>query len=123
MYRVYVHVHVVSPVAVHCRVLSCCAFLCCVTAFARPLFRRGVVRFDDLKLGTLLTGKVQNVVTFGVFVDVGVGVSGLIHESRIYRHLLRDHTPLGLGDVVEVKVMRLETAPRKKLALELVKVM
>ena len=82
-----------------------------------------MARFDDLKIGAVLTGKVQNCVTFGVFVDVGVGASGLLHNSQIKRHLLKSGAPLGVGDRIEVKVLQLEATPRQKIGLALVRVL
>ena len=41
--------------------------------FAAPLFKSGMTRMEDVKIGETLTGKVGNVTHFGAFVDVGLG--------------------------------------------------
>ena len=50
-----------------------------------PIFRKDVVKFDDLKVGMELRGTVLNVVDFGAFVDVGLSDSGLVHISQLTR--------------------------------------
>ncbi len=67
-----------------------------------PIFRRDITRFEDLKRGDVLRGRVRNVVDFGAFVDIGLGgTSGLIHKSK-YGTISR---PLEPGDGVRVKVL------------------
>ncbi|KAG8300259.1 nucleic acid binding [Homalodisca vitripennis] len=83
---------------------------------SKPLFRRGVTSLEDLKIGIILTGRVQNVTHFGTFVDIGVGINGLIPASR-----LRNVTPQ-LGDRIEVRVFNLEPE-RKRIGLDLVKIL
>ena len=51
-----------------------------------------------------LTGRVVNAVHFGVFVDIGVGKSGLCHNRYLTPHILRGRT-LGPGDKIEVVVI------------------
>lgn len=51
--------------------------------FSKPLFKRGLVSVNDLRVGTKLTGEVVNVVEFGAFVDIGVSHDALIHSSRM----------------------------------------
>ena len=48
-----------------------------------PVFKQGVLKLDDLVVGMELTGTVLNVVDFGLFVDVGLKNSGLVHISRM----------------------------------------
>uniref|UniRef100_T1JNU4 S1 motif domain-containing protein n=1 Tax=Strigamia maritima TaxID=126957 RepID=T1JNU4_STRMM len=80
--------------------------------FQTPLFRKGLSSFSDLKAGTILTGRVTNVVHFGAFVDVGVGHDGLIHISNMKR------TTLHIGDRIEVIVQNID-CERKRLGLML----
>ncbi|KAM9154780.1 S1 RNA-binding domain-containing protein 1 isoform 2-T2 [Pangshura tecta] len=42
------------------------------TDFDKPDFKRSIVCLEDLSIGTVLTGKVENATLFGVFVDIGV---------------------------------------------------
>lgn len=95
------------------------------TAFDKPLFRQTITRFEDLTQGSVLTGKVQNCVSFGVFVDIGVGESGLIHRSCVNPLLLKGGQELGVGDMVEVKVLKVEAREgcKKRIGLTLLKVL
>jgi uncharacterized protein len=57
----------------------------------------------------VLTGTVRDVVDFGAFVDVGVKHDGLVHVSRMAkRYVSNPHEVVGVGDVVEVKVVKVD---------------
>ena len=61
--------------------------------------------------GKILTGKVTGVTSFGAFVDLGEGVTGLVHISEISTAYVKDiNDHVKVGDTVEVKVL----APDKK---------
>lgn len=61
--------------------------------------------------GKILTGKVTGVTSFGAFVDLGEGVTGLVHISEISAAYVKDiNDHVKVGDTVEVKVL----APDKK---------
>ena len=47
--------------------------------FAAPLFRSGMTRLEDVRTGSMLTGRVTNVTDFGAFVELGLGKDGLLH--------------------------------------------
>lgn len=83
-------------------------------ALPAPIFRKEILQFDDLALGMQLKGQVLNVVDFGIFVDVGVGGSGLVHISNLSRDYVRDpHQYFGVGDVVDVWVKSLDRKRRR----------
>ncbi|TGA97875.1 RNA-binding transcriptional accessory protein [Sporolactobacillus shoreae] len=63
----------------------------------KPLLKKDVLKFEDLREGMKLEGTVRNVVDFGAFVDIGVKQDGLVHISRLSGHFVRH--PL---DVVRV---------------------
>ncbi|XP_068083252.1 S1 RNA-binding domain-containing protein 1 isoform X2 [Anabrus simplex] len=86
--------------------------------FEEPLFRRGINSMEDLKSGSILTGRVQNVTHFGTFVDIGVGQNGLIPM----RMLRRFNSPPQLGNRVMVKVLNVELA-RRRISLDLIKIL
>src|SRR5690606_41760968 len=66
-----------------------------------PVFRRGIMKLEDLKPGMELTGSVLNVVDFGAFVDIGLAESGSIHISRLADRYVRDpHEIVGVGDPI-----------------------
>ena len=62
-----------------------------------------VLSIDDLSPGMILPGRVQKVVAFGAFVDVGVGQSGLLNISKIPRG---EH--LGVGDILAVEILSVD---------------
>ncbi|XP_065345857.1 S1 RNA-binding domain-containing protein 1-like isoform X2 [Cloeon dipterum] len=77
---------------------------------AGPVFRSGCTKIEDVKPGDTFTGCVQNVTTFGAFVDIGVGQCGLLHTSQW------NGAKLVTGERVEVKVLNVEVA-RKRIGL------
>jgi uncharacterized protein len=80
----------------------------------KPVTRKEVLRFEDLKEGMTVTGKVKNVVDFGAFVDLGIKETALVHISELSGRFVRD--PLGLvkvGDVLEFKILSLDPERRR----------
>ena len=77
---------------------------------------------EDLKVGSVLTGRVTNTTHFGAFVDIGVGRDALVHVSKMPRNLLNGKTMLELGDRVEVTVLNIEME-RKRIQLGLKKLL
>ncbi|XP_054253807.1 S1 RNA-binding domain-containing protein 1 [Indicator indicator] len=97
------------------------------TDFDKPDFKRSIVCFEDLSVGTVLTGKVENATPFGVFVDIGVGKSGLIPvrnitEAKLSKVKKRRSLGLGPGERVEVKVLNVDIA-RLRITLDLIRVL
>jgi uncharacterized protein len=79
-----------------------------------PIFRTGVLGFDELKEGMRLRGQVVNVVDFGVFVNIGMGDSSLVHISRLSRKFVRDpHFHFAVGDVLDIWVKEIDTAKKR----------
>ena len=79
-----------------------------------PVFRRGIVKLEDLEPGMQLAGTVLNVVDFGAFVDIGLPDSGLVHISRLADRFVRDpHEVVGVGDVISVWVVEVDKARRR----------
>ena len=75
--------------------------------------------FATLKVGDELEGRVDSVVPYGVFVDVGAKVNALLHISRITGGAIenvRHH--LNEGDSVKVHVIDLD-AQKKTLAVSM----
>ena len=55
-----------------------------------------------------------NVVDFGVFVDIGLGTSCLVHVSQLANHYIRDpHKFYAVGDVLKVWVTEIDTSQRR----------
>ena len=90
--------------------------------FEKPLFKQGLTSINDLKVGTVLTGRVTNTTHFGAFVDIGVGKDALLHNSQVNRAELRGKAGLELGDRVEVSVNSIERE-RGRIGLRLRKLL
>ncbi len=85
-----------------------------------PVFRRDVVKLDDLSVGMQLRGTVLNVVDFGAFVDVGLSDSGLVHVSQLKNDFVRDpHEVVAVGDQVECWVTNIDLE-RRRVALTMI---
>ena len=84
-----------------------------------PMTRKQVTKLSDLAIGSVVKGKVQNVVDFGAFVDIGLKVSGLIHKSELsvkyFRHPL---DVVSVGDIVEAEIISIDEA-RNRIGLSL----
>ncbi len=79
-----------------------------------PIFKRGVLKLDDLTPGMELTGTVLNVVDFGAFVDIGMHDSGLVHVSQLADKFVRDpHDFAAVGDIVKVWVVEVDKSRRR----------
>ena len=76
-----------------------------------------VRKIDDLHIGQELTGKVNNITAFGVFVDLGMKENGLIHISQLSdRFISSPAEVVSIGQNVRVKVMDVDTS-RGRIAL------
>jgi len=72
----------------------------------KPIFRRDVLRIEDLTEGMILEGTVRNVVDFGAFVDIGVKNDGLVHKSQLSKSYVKQPTDvICVGQNVKVKVL------------------
>ncbi|QUG41402.1 30S ribosomal protein S1 [Psychrobacillus sp. INOP01] len=69
--------------------------------------------------GTVLTGKVKRLVSYGAFVEVFPGVEGLVHISQIaHKHISNPQEVLKEGEEVQVKVIEVNSA-EKRLSLSI----
>lgn len=86
----------------------------------KPVLRSDVLKFEDLKIGQILTGTVRNVIDFGAFVDVGVKHDGLVHISEMSDKFVRNPSEIvSVGDVVKVKVIDVDMERQKvKLSMK-----
>jgi uncharacterized protein len=85
-----------------------------------PIFRKDIVKFEQLEPGMELRGSVLNVVDFGAFVDVGLSDSGLIHISQLSAGYVRDpHEVVAVGDQVRVWVASIDKE-RRRVALTMI---
>ncbi|MBM7609382.1 small subunit ribosomal protein S1 [Lysinibacillus composti] len=69
--------------------------------------------------GSVLTGTVRRLVSFGAFIEIFPGVEGLVHISQIsHKHINTPHEVLKEGQEVEVKVLEVN-AYEKRLSLSI----
>lgn len=62
-----------------------------------------------IEVGSKLEGKVTGITHFGAFVELGEGVTGLVHISEIADNYVKDvNDHLKLGDKVTVKVINVD---------------
>ena len=79
-----------------------------------PIFRREILKLEDLKPGMHLQGTVLNVVDFGAFVDIGLHDTGLVHISRLADRYIKDpHEVVGVGDTIDIWVMNVDKQRRR----------
>lgn len=79
-----------------------------------PIFKKGVIKLDDLTPGMELQGTVLNVVDFGAFVDIGLHDTGLVHISQLANKYVRDpHDVVSVGDIVKVWVHEIDKTRRR----------
>lgn len=88
----------------------------------KPLTRKHVLSLDDLPIGTIVRGTVQNVVDFGAFVDFGLKTTGLVHRSELCNHPFRHPTDVvSVGDIVDAIIISVD-AKRNRIGLSLKRV-
>ncbi|MBD5299919.1 MAG: RNA-binding transcriptional accessory protein [Bacteroides sp.] len=78
-----------------------------------------VRKIDDLHIGQELSGKVNNITAFGVFVDLGMKENGLIHISQLSEKFISSPADVvSIGQTVRVRVIDVDTS-RGRIALTL----
>lgn len=84
-----------------------------------PLTRKHVAKLSDLAISSIVKGRVQNVVDFGAFIDIGLKTSGFAHRSELsdkrFRHPL---DVVAVGDIVEAEIISIDEA-RNRIGLSL----
>ncbi|KHD85785.1 30S ribosomal protein S1 [Heyndrickxia ginsengihumi] len=75
---------------------------------------------EKMKKGSVHTGTVKRLVSFGAFVEVLPGVEGLVHISQIsHKHISTPHEVLKEGQEVKVKVLEVsESEHRLSLSMK-----
>ena len=86
-----------------------------------PIFKKGILKLEDLQPGMELKGTVLNVVDFGAFVDIGLKDSGLVHISQMAnRYIKSPYDVVAVGDVVTVWVLTVDHE-RRRVSLTMLK--
>ncbi|MGA2142658.1 MAG: helix-hairpin-helix domain-containing protein, partial [Brevinematales bacterium] len=89
--------------------------------YPAPVLQKEVVKFEDLKPGMPIKGKVKNVVDFGAFVDVGIKETALIHISEFSDNYVKNPMDvLKVGDIKDFKIIDIDPV-RKRISLSLKK--
>ncbi len=85
-----------------------------------PIFKKGVLKLEDLQPGMELKGTVLNVVDFGAFIDIGLKDSGLVHISQMAnRYVKSPYDVAAVGDVVTVWVLAVDK-DRRRVSLTMI---
>lgn len=83
------------------------------------LTKSEIMSIDDLKIDDEMMGKVRNITDFGAFVDIGVGVDGLVHISNMSNKFIKDpNEVLTNSDIVKVKVIEIDK-DRQRIGLSM----
>ncbi|MCL2609876.1 MAG: RNA-binding transcriptional accessory protein [Treponema sp.] len=82
--------------------------------YPKPVMQKGVVTFEDLREGMMITGKIKNVVDFGAFVDLGIKETALVHISEMSDRFVKDPMEaVKVGDVMEFRIISLDMERRR----------
>lgn len=85
----------------------------------KPIFRRDVLKVEDLKVDMILTGTIRNVVDFGAFVDIGVKQDGLVHISQLSNKFVKNPMEIvSVGEEVKVRIIGVDIE-REKISLSM----
>jgi protein Tex len=85
-----------------------------------PIFKKGILKLEDLQPAMELKGTVLNVVDFGAFIDIGLKDSGLVHISQMAnRYVKSPYDVAAVGDVVTVWVLAVDK-DRRRVSLTMI---
>ena len=83
-------------------------------------FDPNVKTLEDIKVGMILPGIVNNITAFGCFVDIGLKESGLVHISQLKEGYISDVNEIvKLHQQVQVKVIEVDQI-RKRISLTMI---
>jgi uncharacterized protein len=86
-----------------------------------PVFKKGILKLEDLQPGMELKGTVLNVVDFGAFVDIGLKDSGLVHISHMANRFIKNpYDIVSVGDVVAIWVLSVDQ-DRRRVSLTMIR--
>ncbi|GMO59609.1 MAG: hypothetical protein Ta2G_19620 [Termitinemataceae bacterium] len=82
--------------------------------YPKPIMQKGVVKFEDLTEGMMITGKIKNVVDFGAFVDLGIKETALVHVSELSDTFVKEPMDIiKVGDILEFRIIGLDVDRRR----------
>jgi len=72
---------------------------------------------EEIKVGTVYTGKVVSTKDFGAFIELAPGTDGMCHISELAEGYVKNvHDVVKIGDIVKVKVILVDDQGRIKLS-------
>lgn len=78
-----------------------------------------VMNINDLQIDMVLKGKVRNITEFGCFVDIGVGIDGLVHISNMSDNFIASpHDLVKNSDIVSVRIIEVDKE-RERIGLSM----
>ncbi|MDR0941613.1 MAG: RNA-binding transcriptional accessory protein [Bacteroidales bacterium] len=82
-------------------------------------FDASLQKLEDVQIGAVYPGIVNNITNFGAFVDIGIKQSGLVHISQICKEFITNPADvLSLNQQVQVKVLDVDME-KKRLQLSM----
>jgi len=82
-------------------------------------FAEHIRTINDLEVGMILPGIVNNITNFGAFVDIGIKESGLVHISQLANRFVKSPADVvQLHQEVKVKIVDVDI-PRKRIQLSM----
>jgi len=82
--------------------------------YPKPIMQKGVISFEDLREGMMITGKIKNVVDFGAFVDLGIKETALVHISEMSDQFVKNPMDVvKVGDTLEFRIIGLDKERRR----------
>ena len=85
----------------------------------QPLFKKDILKIEDLRQEMIVEGTVRNVVDFGAFVDIGVKQDGLLHKSEMAAGFVKSPFEIvAVGDVIKLKIVSVDIE-RQRIGLSL----
>ncbi|MBO4433263.1 MAG: S1 RNA-binding domain-containing protein [Clostridia bacterium] len=73
----------------------------------------------QLKVGDIVEGKITGITNFGVFADIGKGVSGMVHISEISSTYVKDINEfLKVGDTAKMQVLSISEGGKISLSIK-----
>lgn len=84
-----------------------------------PIFRKDILKIEDIKPGLIFKGKVRNIVDFGAFIDIGLKQDGLLHISEMSQMYVNDPFEIvEIGQNIDVQVLAVDQS-RGRISLTL----
>lgn len=82
-------------------------------------FDESIHTIDDLAVGMVLEGKVNNITAFGAFVDIGIKENGLLHVSQMgQRRVSSPADVVKINQIIKVRIIDIDL-DRRRISLSI----